>query len=94
MQGRRLVEVENIGGPTLGEFVRELRGAAGLGQVQLAEALAHVSGCTQAAISRLENDLWLPDAGQLEHLLRTLRATETEARTARCLAAALSVRGE
>tara|TARA_R110000824_G_scaffold106470_6_gene251605 strand:+ start:399 stop:719 length:321 start_codon:yes stop_codon:yes gene_type:complete len=94
MRGRRLIEVGSEGGPTLGEFLRELRRLAGIGQVQLSEQLAHVQGFTQAAISRLENDQWLPDAGQMEQLLRTLRASETEARTARCLAAALAVRDD
>jgi transcriptional regulator with XRE-family HTH domain len=92
MRRAGLIEEETTGGPTLGEFCRELRKRAGLNQVSLSESLAHVQGFTQAAISRLENDQWLPDAGQMEQLLRALRVTETEARTARCLAAALAVR--
>lgn len=79
-------------GPTLGEYLRDIRKAAGLNQIALSETLAHVPGFTQAAISRLENDQWLPDAGQMEQLLRALRATETEAQAARCLAAASVVR--
>jgi|TARA_Y100000004_G_C8653457_1_gene302072 transcriptional regulator with XRE-family HTH domain len=77
---------------TLGSICRDLRRNAGLTQVQLSAALANVQGFAQAAISRLESDQWLPDAGQMEHFLKVVKATEEDSRNVRQFAAALAVR--
>jgi transcriptional regulator with XRE-family HTH domain len=77
---------------TLGTLCRHLRQTAGFTQVELAATLANVQGFAQAAISRLESDQWLPDAGQMEHFLKVVKATEEDSRNARQFAAELAVR--
>ena len=71
---------------TLGGLVRILRAARGLSQMELSERLAHVERMSQSEISRIETDLRMPNAGQLEALLRALEAPEPDARNARDLA--------
>ena len=78
--------------PRLGQTIRAIRRRHDMTQAELAFELKHVRGFAQAAISRLETDLWLPDAGQMVHLLRALHATEEDSQAVRQLAAALRVR--
>ena len=74
---------------TLGGLVRILRASRGLSQVELSDRLWHVERMSQSEISRIATDLRLPDAGQLEALLRALEASEPDARRARDLALAV-----
>ena len=69
----------------LGEYMKRLRGR---------RTQADVRGITQSTISRLEADEWVPDSGQMEHILTYLQATFAEASTARLLAAQCAIRGE
>ena len=75
----------------LGAYMKRLRGTRT--QAEVADNLAHVRGITQSTISRLEADEWVPDIGQMEHILTFLQATAEEASTARLLAAQSAIRG-
>ena len=71
---------------TVGEFVVMLRRVRGCTQIELADKLAHVVGLSQPELSALENNNRSLDAGQMEHLLNALQATEDSARRLRKLA--------
>jgi len=77
---------------TLGALVATLRRSRGMTQIELCQRLAHVVGMVQPQLSQIENDYMLPNAGQLEHILRALEATDQDKRRCRDLAAALVVR--
>ena len=71
---------------TVGEFVVMLRRLRGFTQIELAEKLAHVVGLSQPELSALGNNNRSLDAGQMEHLINVLQATEESARRLRKLA--------
>ena len=71
---------------TLGGLVRILRASRGLSQHELSDRLRNIERMSQSEISRIETDLRLPDAGQLEGRLRAREASEPDARNARELA--------
>jgi len=71
----------------LGKLLRCLRSARGFTQVETAELLRRVEGCSQPWLSAVEHGRTIPNAGQLEHLLRTLAAPEADAKRARWLVA-------
>jgi len=75
----------------LGAYIKRLRGQRT--QAEVADNLSHVRGITQSTISRLEAGEWVPDIGQMEHILAFLRATPEEAATARLLASQVAIRG-
>ena len=77
---------------TLGALITTLRKSRGMTQIELCQRLAHVVGMVQPQLSQIENDYMLPNAGQLEHILRALEATDQDKRRCRDLAAALVVR--
>ena len=77
---------------TLGELIATLRRSRGMTQIELCQRLAHVVGMVQPQLSQIENDYMLPNAGQLEHILRALEVTDMDKRRCRDLAAALVVR--
>ena len=77
---------------TLGALIATLRKSRGMTQIELCQRLAHVVGMVQPQLSQIENDYMLPNAGQLEHILRALEATDQDTRRCRDLAAALVVR--
>ena len=72
---------------SLGTLMLALRRARGLTQIELAERLAGVVGMQQPTISELERDEYHPSAGQLEHVLRQLGASEQDRANAYRLAA-------
>ena len=61
-------------------------------QAGLADSLSHVPGICQPVISTFETGKAMPDAGQLEHILSALMASEAQARHIRQLAADARVR--
>ena len=71
----------------LGDLMLTLRRARGFTQVQMAEQLEDVVGLQQPVISDMERGLFHPSAGQMEHLLQTLEATDGDRRKALRLAA-------
>ena len=73
---------------TLGDLMKLLRYARGLSQVELSSALSNVQRMSQSEISRIETGDRMPNAGQLEALLRVLGASEPDCRRARDLALA------
>ena len=77
---------------TLGALITTLRKSRGMTQIELCQRLAHVVGMVQPQLSQIENDYMLPNAGQLEHILRALEVTDMDKRRCRDLAAALVVR--
>ena len=77
---------------TLGALIATLRKSRGMTQIELCQRLAHVVGMVQPQLSQIENDYMLPNAGQLEHILRALEVTDMDKRRCRDLAAALVVR--
>ena len=77
---------------TLGELIGTLRKSRGLTQIELCERLAHVVGMVQPQLSEIENDNMLPIAGQLEHILRALQATDKDSQRCRDLAASVVLR--
>ena len=77
---------------TLGALITTLRKARGMTQIELCQRLAHVVGMVQPQLSQIENDYMLPNAGQLEHILRALEVTDHDKRRCRDLAAAVVVR--
>tara|TARA_Y100000401_G_C8320883_1_gene225169 strand:+ start:1880 stop:2125 length:246 start_codon:yes stop_codon:yes gene_type:complete len=77
---------------TLGALIATLRKSRGMTQIELCQRLAHVVGMVQPQLSQIENDYMLPNAGQLEHILRALEVTDQDKRRCRDLAAALVVR--
>ena len=77
---------------TLGALVATLRRSRGMTQIELCQRLAHVVGMVQPQLSQIENDYMLPNAGQLEHILRALEVTDQDRRRGRDLAAAVVVR--
>ena len=72
---------------SLGNLLLTLRRARGLTQIQLAEKLTGVVGMQQPTISDLERNEYHPSAGQLEHVLRQLKATPQDRASAYRLAA-------
>ena len=77
---------------TLGALVATLRRSRGMTQIELCQRLAHVVGMVQPQLSQIENDYMLPNAGQLEHILRALEVTDQDRRRCRDLAADVVVR--
>lgn len=77
---------------SLGEMITMLRRAKGLTQIELCQRLTHVVGIVQPQLSEIENDNMLPNAGQLEHILRALQATDKDSQRCRDLAAAVVLR--
>lgn len=77
---------------TLGSLITLLRKSRGLTQAELCQRMAHVVGMVQPQLSNIENDYMLPNAGQLEHILRALEVTDQDRRRCRDLAAAVVVR--
>jgi transcriptional regulator with XRE-family HTH domain len=77
---------------SLGQLLITLRHARGLTQMELCARVSHVVGLVQPQISELENDNMSPNAGQLEHIMRALEATDQDRRRCRDLAAADVVR--
>ena len=77
---------------TLGAVIAPLRKARGMTQIELCQRLAHVVGMVQPQLSNIENDFMLPNAGQLEHILRALEVSDQDKRRCRDLAAAVVVR--
>ncbi len=77
---------------TLGALIGTLRKSRGMTQIELCQRLAHVVGMVQPQLSQIENDAMLPNAGQLEHILRALEVTDQDKRRCRDLAAAVVVR--
>ena len=77
---------------TLGALIATLRKARGMTQIELCQRLAHVVGMVQPQLSNIENDYMLPNAGQLEHILRALEVTDQDRRRCRDLAADVVVR--
>ena len=77
---------------TLGELIGTLRKSRGLTQIELCERLAHVVGMVQPQLSEIERDNMLPNAGQLEHILRALQATDKDSQRCRALAASVVLR--
>ena len=75
----------------LGALVATLRRARGMSQGNLSARLGHVRGLSQPVISRIETGVYLPDAGQLEAVLRAVDATPLDAKHARDLALAAVV---
>ena len=55
------------------ERMRELRRGLGISQAALVERLPDVRGVTETTISRLEMGTWIPDAGQMAHILDALQ---------------------
>ena len=78
---------------TLGGLLTTLRYSRGFSQVELSGRLGHIRGMSQSAISRIENDDYFPDAGQLEAILRALETTQADMMHARELAVAAVVIG-
>ena len=78
---------------TLGALITTLRRARGLTQTEMCDRLSHVVGMVQPQLSEIENDNMLPNAGQLEHILRALQATDKDSQRCRDLAAAVVLRG-
>ena len=77
---------------SLGHLLVTLRHARGLTQMELCARVSHVVGLVQPQISELEHDNMVPNAGQLEHIMRALEATDQDRRRCRDLAAAGVVR--
>ena len=77
---------------SLGEFLRLLRSGQGMTQTEMAARLAYVEGVSQPWISSIENDRTVPNAGQLEHILRALNAPDKDADRARSFVAMAVVR--
>lgn len=67
----------------LGQRIKEMRKALRFSRRGLALVVADVTGLQEAAIARIERGRYLPNAGQLAHLLDALNASP-EAREA-CL---------
>ena len=78
---------------TLGDLLTTLRHSRGFSQVELSGRLGHIRGMSQSASSRIENDDYFPDAGQLEAILRALETTQRDMTHARELAIAAVVIG-
>ena len=83
---------QQITAPEFGRLLRDIRVRHDMTQAELSGDLTRVRGCSQAAISRLESGMWMPDAGQMEHILKAIYATESDVRAVRSAAAALRVR--
>ncbi len=77
---------------TLGALIETLRKARGLTQIEMCQRMKHVVGMVQPQLSNIENDYMLPNAGQLEHILRALETTDQDKQRCRDLAAAVVVR--
>ena len=87
MEARTIPTTDRHAGMLLGRLLRSLRDARGYTQAETAELLRRVEGCSQPWLSAVETGRTVPNAGQLEHLLRALGAPEADATRARWLVA-------
>ena len=77
---------------TFAQKMKELRTSKGLSQRGLAALLVSVRGVGLTPIARLESGTWIPDAGQMAHILDALKASPEERADVEMLARATAVR--